>query len=236
MRRSMSAKRKKSRPHAPWQTTDPPAVTFTHSFATTSAEPSHLRSMTDAYFSADVETDGPIPGPFSMLSFALVYVGTFDGHTFDADRALGRSFYAELKPISSTYEQEALDVNGIDRHRLQLEGEVAADAMTRAAEWVQRLSDGRRPILVAYPLSFDWTFLYWYFTAFSALGSPFNHSGCFDLKTAFAAKAGVPISWAGRDRLLQYIQPEREHTHHALDDARQQAELFIDLFVWRVHE
>ncbi|HEY2090250.1 MAG TPA: exonuclease domain-containing protein [Thermoanaerobaculia bacterium] len=192
--------------------------------------------MTDAYFSADVETDGPIPGPFSMLSFALVYVGTFDGHTFEADQSLHRSFYAELKPISSGYEQEALDVNGIDRQRLQQEGEVANDAMTRAAAWVQRLSDGRRPILVAYPLSFDWTFLYWYFIAFSALGSPFNHSGCFDLKTAFAAKAGVPVSWAGRDRLLQYIQPEREHTHHALDDARQQAELFIDLFKWRVHE
>lgn len=27
----------------------------------------------DVYFSADVETDGPIPGPFSILSFALVY-------------------------------------------------------------------------------------------------------------------------------------------------------------------
>ncbi len=29
----------------------------------------------DVYFSADVETDGPIPGPFSILSFALVFAG-----------------------------------------------------------------------------------------------------------------------------------------------------------------
>lgn len=36
----------------------------------------------DVYFSADVETDGPIPGPFSMLSFALVPAGTFDGEIF----------------------------------------------------------------------------------------------------------------------------------------------------------
>jgi hypothetical protein len=36
----------------------------------------------DAYFSADVETDGPIPGVFSMLSFALVYAGSFDGRKF----------------------------------------------------------------------------------------------------------------------------------------------------------
>jgi len=44
-------------------------------------------------------------------------------------------------------------------------------------------------VLVAYPLSFDWTWLYWYFVSFSADGSPFNHSGCFDIKTAFAVKA-----------------------------------------------
>ncbi|MGE3671704.1 MAG: hypothetical protein AB7K71_18685 [Polyangiaceae bacterium] len=36
----------------------------------------------DVYFSADVETDGPIPGPYSMLSFALVYAGSVDGRRF----------------------------------------------------------------------------------------------------------------------------------------------------------
>lgn len=29
----------------------------------------------DLYFSADVETDGPIPGPYSMLSFGIVFAG-----------------------------------------------------------------------------------------------------------------------------------------------------------------
>jgi len=41
-----------------------------------------MANQVDVYFSADVETDGPIPGPYSMLSFALVYAGTFDGSTF----------------------------------------------------------------------------------------------------------------------------------------------------------
>ena len=35
----------------------------------------------DVYFSVDVETDGPIPGPYSMLSFALAVAGTFDGES-----------------------------------------------------------------------------------------------------------------------------------------------------------
>jgi hypothetical protein len=189
-------------------------------------------TLADAYFSADVETDGPIPGPFSMLSFALVYAGTFDGETFDPETSLAQTFYTELRPISASYEQEALDVNGIDRELLSREGELPANAMSRAAEWVRAMAHGRRPILVAYPLSFDWTFLYWYFVAFSTSGSPFNHSGCYDLKTAFATKAHVPVSWAGREQILPSLRSPRPHTHHALDDAREQAELFIRLFTW----
>ncbi|MGH9741513.1 MAG: hypothetical protein ACRD51_04100, partial [Candidatus Acidiferrum sp.] len=47
----------------------------------------------DAYFSADVETDGPIPGPFSILSFALVYAGSFDGKRFERPHGYKRLLY-----------------------------------------------------------------------------------------------------------------------------------------------
>src|ERR1700733_8497034 len=72
----------------------------------------------DVYFSADVETDGPIPGPFSILSFALVYAGSFDGKDFDRPRDYERAFYRELRPISGAFQPEALRVNGLDRDRL----------------------------------------------------------------------------------------------------------------------
>jgi len=190
----------------------------------------------DAYFSADVETDGPVPGPFSMLSFALVYAGTFDGERFSRPRSWDTSFYRELKPISDRWEPEALTVNGLDRARLAREGADARDAMSAATAWVRDIAAGRRPILVAYPLSFDWTWMYWYFVNFSTAGSPFNHSGCFDLKTAFAIKADVPIARAGRDQMVPELVPQRPHTHHALDDAIQQAELFANVFEWKRHD
>src|SRR5216683_3725777 len=75
-------------------------------------------SKVDAYFSADVETDGPIPGPFSILSFALVYAGRFDGIRFKRPRDLNVSFYRELKPISDSFQREALQINGLDREKL----------------------------------------------------------------------------------------------------------------------
>lgn len=132
-------------------------------------EPDEARMTrgTDVYFSADVETDGPIPGPFSILSFALVYAGRFDGHRFSAPNTYDQSFYREMKPISSNFQPEALRVNGLDRDRLLVEGQPPDQAMTEAAEWIAGIVKGGKPILVAYPLSFDWSWLYWYFTSFS---------------------------------------------------------------------
>lgn len=186
----------------------------------------------DCYFSADVETDGPIPGPFSMLSIALVQAGRFDGKVFERAHDPRDSFYAELQPISEQFEADALAVNGLDRARLVLEGRTPRDAMTAAAAWVRARAGGARPVLVAYPLSFDWTWMYWYFVQFSSTGSPFNHSSCYDIKTAYAVKAGIPIAQAGRAQLEEHLRSTRSHSHHALDDALEQAEIFAKVFEW----
>jgi hypothetical protein len=104
--------------------------------------------------------------------------------------------------------------------------------MTEAAEWIKSVIGEGQPILVAYPLSFDWSWLYWYFTRFARGGSPFNHSLCYDVKTAYAVKAGVPISEAGKSKLLPSLRPNKTHTHHALEDAIEQAEIFANVFLW----
>lgn len=187
----------------------------------------------DIYFSADVETDGPIPGPYSMLSFALVYAGRFDGRRFERPHHFDQSFYVELQPISDQYQEEALNVNRLDRERLCREGQDPEKAMTEAARWVRSVAGDGRPIVVAYPLSFDWTWLYWYFMRFSAAGSPFNHSGCFDIKTAYSVKAGVPIAASGRKQLEKSLRSTRRHSHQALEDAIEQAEIFSNLFEWQ---
>lgn len=109
----------------------------------------------DVYFSADVETDGPIPGPYSMLSFGLAYAGAFDRETFFKPPEYDRTFYVELKPISNKFEQEALDVNGLDRDHLLSDGTDPKVAMTQAAAWVRKNAGIGSPVIVAYPLSFD---------------------------------------------------------------------------------
>lgn len=188
-------------------------------------------SKGDMYFSADIETDGPIPGPYSMLTFALVPVATFDGQCFLRISQRGR-FTAELRPISTRFDEEALAVNNIDRSRLLREGKEPSEVMTAATEWVRRVARGMRPVLVAYPVAFDWSWLYWYFVRYSAKGSPFAHSAAYDIKTAFAVKAGLPLSQAGRSKMPAFLRKGLNHTHEALDDAVEQGEIFARLFEW----
>lgn len=185
----------------------------------------------DLYFSVDVETDGPIPGPYSLLSFAIVTVAKYDGQTFS--RVPRESFTASLRPISTMFEADALRVNKIDRDRLITEGDEPADAMTRAARWIAERAEGLQPIFVAYPLGFDWIWLYWYFVRYSAAGLPFKHSAGFDIKTAFAIKAKLPVSCAGRATMPDTLRGLEPHTHDALDDAVKQGEIFARLFEWK---
>jgi hypothetical protein len=192
-------------------------------------------ASSEFYVSADVEADGPIPGPFSMSSFGLAVAGVRDGAGFRGVDPAERTFYAELKPISDTYDPEALAVAGLDRDRLAREGQDPARAMNAAAAWLAAVSEelAATAVFVAYPLGYDWMWMYWYFMRFADGGSPFGHSRCLDLKSLYAAKAGVAIGGATKRSMPSELLPSRPHTHHALDDAIEQGELFQNLMGWR---
>ncbi|MGN6814645.1 MAG: 3'-5' exoribonuclease domain-containing protein [Solirubrobacterales bacterium] len=185
----------------------------------------------DLYISADIEADGPIPGPFSMLAFGLAVAGRFDGQSFKAADPEAATFYRELRPISEDFKPKALEVAGLDRDRLAAEGAHPEAAMTAAARWVAEQAREARPVLVGYPAVFDWMFLHWYFIRYAGK-SPFGFDGALDIKTIYQQKAGVTVSEAGRADLPPELRSSREHTHNALDDAIEQAEIFANLFTW----
>ena len=187
--------------------------------------------MTDVYFSADVEADGPIPGRYSMLAFGFAIAGRFDGNAFRRSDPTESTFYRELKPISDDFDPSALAVAGLDRNALAHRGEEPAQAMNDAASWIVDRAEGSRPVLVGYPVVFDWMFLQWYFVRFAG-ESPFGFSSALDMKTMYQQRARVTLDRAGRTDLPAHLSSQREHTHHALDDAIEQAEIFGLLFAW----
>ncbi|MFJ6081154.1 3'-5' exoribonuclease domain-containing protein [Streptomyces sp. NPDC092369] len=192
------------------------------------------RVKASLYISVDIEADGPIPGPYSMLSFGAAVAGVQDADTFTAVDPQRRTFYRELRPISEEFVPEALAVSGLDRERLRTEGAEPATALGEFTEWVREVGAeaGAQPVMCGYPASYDWTFLYWYLIRFTG-SSPFGHSGCLDMKTLYATKAGVPLRAVAKGTMPRRLLSRRRHTHHALDDAVEQAELLANLMAWQ---
>ncbi|MFC3574487.1 3'-5' exoribonuclease domain-containing protein [Streptomyces yaanensis] len=183
------------------------------------------------YISVDIEADGPIPGPYSMLSLGAAVAGTQDADGFTAADPEKVTFYRELRPISEEFVPEALAVSGLDRERLGREGAEPTVVLAEFADWVRAAAAGAQPVMCGYPASYDWTFLYWYLIRFTG-ASPFGHSGCLDMKTLYATKAGLPLRAVAKGTMPRELLSRRRHTHHALDDAIEQAELFANLMRW----
>ncbi|HEX5495182.1 MAG TPA: hypothetical protein VFX70_11480 [Mycobacteriales bacterium] len=185
----------------------------------------------DVYISVDVEADGPIPGPYSMLSLGAVVAARFDGSTFIPADPTAQTFYRELRPTGTEVVPAALAVSGLDRDRLCVDGVEPATAMGEFAAWVDAVAAGQRPVLVAYPAPFDWMWIYWYLIRYTG-ASPFSHSGCLDIKSMYATRAKVVYGQAVKARMPAHLLSGRRHTHHALDDAIEQAEMFVNIAQW----
>jgi hypothetical protein len=192
----------------------------------------------EIYISVDVEADGPHPGDYSMLALGMTACATFDGKTFkrlDMDDS-ENSFITNLKPVTHRYTDGAAEIcrqGGFDRFLLVKEGRDPYAAMQAANNWVEKLrsSFNAKPVAVAYPLSFDWMWIYYYYIKYST-DSPFGFSNCIDIKSFYQGKAGAMVMNSTKRNMPKKLRSTRPHTHDPLDDAREQGDLFCNIWEW----
>lgn len=167
----------------------------------------------EKYISVDVEASGPIPGEFSMLSLGACLVG----ETY-------KNFYVELKPLNDNFTKRAIEVSGLSIEELKEKGREPKEAMRKFKEWVEKVSADVRPVFVGFNATFDWMFTHWYFMKF--LGhDPFGISG-LDIKAYFMGMKKCNWSQTIKKKIRLEFPSKRKHTHNALDDAIEQAEIF----------
>lgn len=111
----------------------------------------------------DIESDGPCPGLFSMISLGAVIVRP----------GLKDTFFAQFRPISDEYQQEALNVNKITREE-SLTYPEPCEGMKNFKVWIEEHSKGR-PRFISDNNGFDWQFVNYYFHKFVG-SNPFGHS------------------------------------------------------------
>jgi hypothetical protein len=187
----------------------------------------------DIYLSIDVEADGPVPIVNSMTSIGICVAGTFDGEVYERRDPSADTFYRELKPVSQEWVPEALAVGGFTREYLEQHGADPAVAIPEAVAWIAQVSGRLRPVLVAYPLTFDAAYWHAYAVRFNGGADPFGHSDHLDMKTMYQTKARTVMSRSTKRSMPVHLLDSRfEHTHNALDDAMGQADLFSNLILW----
>ena len=156
----------------------------------------------------DVESDGPIPGKYSMVSLGAVLV----------EPGLGRTFFGRTRPISELFLPEALAISGVTRQE-HLGYDEPAPVMEAFEAWVLSTTRGK-PVFFSDNLAFDWQFINYYFHAY--LGrNPFGWSGrrigdlyCGMMKDGYA-------TWKHLRRSA--------HDHDPVNDARANAGVLLQL-------
>jgi DNA polymerase III epsilon subunit-like protein len=171
----------------------------------------------DGYFSIDIEASGPTPGGYSMLSLGACLV---------TDPAV--TFYVELQPTSLDTDPEAMAVHGLDLEIHQRDGLPPAEGIRRFDQWVGSVCPpAAQPVFVAYNAPFDWMFIQDAFIR--TLGrNPFGHTA-LDIRAVYAGWTGRPWGEIRFNELSQRYLHSHRLTHHALEDAVAQAEIFLGL-------
>jgi hypothetical protein len=161
-----------------------------------------------AYVMVDVESDGPIPGDYSMVSFGAVIL----------EPELARTFYGCLKPISDEWVPDALKVSGFTREET-LQFEEPKIVMGKFGDWLkQEVKD--RPMFISDNNGFDWQFMNWYFHHFTG-SNPFGFS---------SSNLGSLYKGLVKDTRENFKHLRKtKHTHHPVDDAKGNAEALLHM-------
>ena len=168
----------------------------------------------EAYISVDVETAGPNPGRYSLLAIGACTLAE-----------PSRTFYIELQPVNAEMLPEAYAVHGLALEDLAVRGVPPAAAQERVETWlVEVVPPGAQPVCVAFNAPFDWMFVCDYFQRF--LGrNPLGHSA-LDIKAFYMGLTGSAWEETGMSSISSHYGIDRPLTHHALQDAIDQAGLF----------
>jgi DNA polymerase III epsilon subunit-like protein len=169
----------------------------------------------ETWISVDVETSGPTPASGSLLAIGACLVERPE-----------EGIELLLRPDPDLpWLPEAEAIHGLTREALLRDGLEPAGAMAAFGAWLARVvPPDSRPVFVALNAPFDWMFVA--DAAWRHLGrNPFGASA-LDLKALYMGRHLDELTlWrdTSRVRMLERYPVDLPHTHHALDDAREQA-------------
>lgn len=181
-----------------------------------------MKQPAEIYISTDIEADGPIPGPHSMLSIASA--------AYRADKTRVATFTANLDtlpeatphPDTMKWWQQFPDAWAACRR----DPRAPTLVMTDYLAWLKTL--GARTVFVGWPASWDFMWVYWYLVRFTG-ERPFRENA-LDVRSYAMGMRRTSFHQTTRTYLpKRWFDADLPHTHVALDDALEQGALFCNM-------
>lgn len=174
-----------------------------------------MTNKREVFISVDVETAGPIPGEYSLLTIGACNVSDPE-----------QTFMCELKPTTRNADPKALEVTGLSLDRLERDGLEAAVGMGEFRDWVLRVAGKDcTPVFVGFNAAFDWSFVNYYFHRYLS-ENPFGFAA-LDIKSMYMGTSGCSWAQTRSSQIAADLHPKLKGNHDALHDAQYQAELFL---------
>ncbi len=175
----------------------------------------------EIYVSVDIEADGPIPGPHSMLSLASVALLSDKTRlsTFSANLETLPGASGDPRTMQWWQQFPAAWKTG------RADARPAAEVMSEYVVWLESLPG--TPLFVGWPASWDFMWVYWYLVKFTGQ-RPFSECA-IDIRSYAMGMRKTPFYKTGKSYLPKRWFEALPHTHVALDDAIEQGALFCNM-------
>ena len=204
----------------------------------------------ETWFSIDVETSGSVPGLYDLVSIGACVVGDpgmskctrCDYESTDLEHGpcivtsqvshdkhlwggwSRKTFYEEIVPHGGMWDDEAGAVHGLTQEHLRLEGVDPKIAIVSFNEWVVDVAGDTRPVFGSWS-TFDWMWMGYYLEKFGKRYTyPFGPSSLEFKSYYLGLTKGTEWRTTAKGRM-----PKEDlsgaHTHNALADAIEQAEM-----------
>lgn len=163
----------------------------------------------------DVESDGPVPPLYSLVSIGVVVL--------NKDGTIKDTFYGQMRPLEGAdWIPDALAVSGHTRDE-HLSFPPAVETMHKFKKFIDDTNEGGRPILMSDNNQFDGGYINYYFHRF--LGeNPFGWTSS-NLKDIFK---GMEMNLFNSGKKFSRMR-KTKHTHHPVDDATGNAEALLEM-------
>ena len=194
--------------------------------------------MKELWFSIDVETNGAVPGLYDLVSIGACVINGCATKQGGAENECGclreahlckceqPKFYVVVQPHGGLVDPEAQAVHKITEDERRRDGVDPTIAIVQFTDWAVKTAGEFRPVFCSWG-TFDWMWCGYYLEKYGKRYTyPFGPNS-LDLKSYYL---GLTKGDAWRTTAKGRMPKEDlcgKHTHNALDDAVEQAEMCL---------